>query len=1842
MKIYKSGLVFSFFLAVALAAFFGNAHKAKAITTTGLSGDYSCVDGYSLNVSGTPNSAMYIHAWGNSFAGYLDYTLPIGTTTSSGLLTISNPFSCADINIGSFTYDIQDVTGTNQSSQVSYSVGRFNTSGSINEATPIQITKGQAGSATFAMNTDYGNSFSGPGFSYSISYGCSISPSSVGISCTVSPSSGVPSGGQTNTISIQTTSATVSQVYSVTVTAIMSGSGGAWSKTLAPFNINVIDARIVVAAVNGIDGTGCANDPTNCNSIVVQLQKTRTAPPGTWTYGESTCGINQACNFSDVPQIGDVYQALCPAVGSQVTINGQLYTMTSVDPAQTIQASSPSIVYLYCNYIAPITLRSYSGTLDAYEIQVLEDRIAINTWPEVSSSWYKDGNLVGSGTGNQYLGSSILNPTSWNFTFSSDNTGIAYLSSLVHQAFTVTYQGYINGPVYHLLGSGSPDGNPPIGTGRYDTYVITFSNGDTATVYERTYSGSTLSSVTTPIRITAYFKPFGSILVNLTPAPSSNYSEYSINVNGDGNNFNSAYSGSSVLFNNLTLNGIPGWTNYTVTCSRTGWPSVGGTVSLRDINEADCSSGCTQAKNQTFPCDFTSQNPPPGAFTLNAAATVCNGTSSQVQLTWTASTNATSYDVYRTPGTTPYATGVSSPWTDTAVIAGSSYTYFIRAKNAAGTTDSNSINNYVVTYCYGDIIVNSSPTGSTYTLSGPPLPSPGYLSGTTNQTHSSQPLGSWTLGNIVPPTNYTVSSVSPADPQILSPGLTTKPTITFTINLASFSVPVITSGSASCSSGNANLSLTWNAVSGATGYKVYKYNWGTSTYQATDVGNVTSYSLSNVAQGMPGQNNSAPGYQVNSFNGSHWFEVTAYNGNGEGAFSNQYQVATPVCQGNVIVNSSPTGAAYTIRGKATLSGTTNYTHSGQQTDPPNPYTLAGADITPPSGYTFSSIAPSGTQYLNPTWYQASLGYASTPAITFTINLSSGSGVTADIKANGSDAPPPIAYGTSATISWTSANASSCTVTSTPASVNWTGISNTGVSSGNLTSSTTYFLSCTGTAGGNASDSVTVNVLPPSSFTLNAAATVCNGTASQVQLTWTAYSGATSYDVYKNGGLYVTNVSSPWTDTAVTAGASYSYVIYANVGASSIPSNTVSLTVAYCGGNITVNAALNGSAWSGALSYSITGCNTLSGSSVSTSYYNVNLGSCTLNFISGGPAGASFTEIDWNGVFCTNTLACTQTLFSGQTTQPAITFTVNFTSGSYEIRGKVCEDINGNGVCDSGEPFLVDPAYSDPSGYCTDPNVILAGVSMAYSGPAAGSTTLNQCSPTSHDPIFSVTGLPSGTYTITANVPSGWQVTGAQSNGGAWQAGTNSISVATPYGGNAWGVGLFAAEPPTSFTLTADSAICNGTNSQVQLTWGALAGATTYDVWRNYMLDASNVSSGWIDTYVTPGTSYDYVIKTNSGANYTNNVDLKVPYCYGDIIVNSSPTGDSYTLSGPGSQSGSTNLHYTLQPLGVWTLNNVAPPANYVYNSVSPSNPQTLPSGRTTKPTITFNVLLSAGSIAADIKANGSDGPISIAYNSTATISWTSTNATACTVTSTPASVNWSGTSGSNPSGGLTSNKTYNLICTGPGGKASDSVTVNVLPASFTLNAASTVCNGTASQVQLTWGASANFTSYDVWRNGAVYATGVTSPWTDTSVTPGTAYTYVIHANNAVGFTPSNSINPTVTYCSGNLTVNATLNGSAWTGAVNLYHFRLCQFKRKFGCRCLSQCRFGSVHLKLCFRRSGRFHLYRQQSYRNSIFRPNHPTYRHPHINVHFSFQLHTQRYHNRLRHRNSGQRHRRH
>lgn len=96
-----------------------------------------------------------------------------------------------------------------------------------------------------------------------------------------------------------------------------------------------------------------------------------------------------------------------------------------------------------------------------------------------------------------------------------------------------------------------------------------------------------------------------------------------------------------------------------------------------------------------YASDLTVTTPggPPGAFTLSNDSPVWDASipGPKVQLNWAASADVGNYTVYRN-GTIRQGGISANSFTDSAALTGgTSYTYFIRASNADGTTDSNTI-----------------------------------------------------------------------------------------------------------------------------------------------------------------------------------------------------------------------------------------------------------------------------------------------------------------------------------------------------------------------------------------------------------------------------------------------------------------------------------------------------------------------------------------------------------------------------------------------------------------------------------------------------------------------------------------------------------------------------------------------------------------------------------------------------------------------------------------------------------------------------------------------------------------------------------------------------------------------------------------------------------------------------------------------------------------------------------------------------------------------------------------------------------------------------------------------
>lgn len=122
------------------------------------------------------------------------------------------------------------------------------------------------------------------------------------------------------------------------------------------------------------------------------------------------------------------------------------------------------------------------------------------------------------------------------------------------------------------------------------------------------------------------------------------------------------------------------------------------------------SAGTTNNSNGTQSATTLSCTATPGSFTLSATAT-CSGSQSAINVTWTTSANATSYDLYRNGNL--YAQNLTgNSFLNTYLInAGSTYTFYMVAKNANGSiVNSNGTLSRTAVSCFSARIANPEST----------------------------------------------------------------------------------------------------------------------------------------------------------------------------------------------------------------------------------------------------------------------------------------------------------------------------------------------------------------------------------------------------------------------------------------------------------------------------------------------------------------------------------------------------------------------------------------------------------------------------------------------------------------------------------------------------------------------------------------------------------------------------------------------------------------------------------------------------------------------------------------------------------------------------------------------------------------------------------------------------------------------------------------------------------------------------------------------------------------------------------------------------------------------------
>ena len=260
-------------------------------------------------------------------------------------------------------------------------------------------------------------------------------------------------------------------------------------------------------------------------------------------------------------------------------------------------------------------------------------------------------------------------------------------------------------------------------------------------------------------------------------------------------------------------------------------------------------------------------------------------------------------------------------------------------------------------------------------------------------------------------------------------------------------------------------------------------------------------------------------------------------------------------------------------------------------------------------------------------------------------------------------------------------------------------------------------------------------------------------------------------------------------------------------------------------------------------------------------------------------------------------------------------------------------------------------------------------------------------------------LSSFTYALTAPATAGTYTIKNQMlhHGVAWfgPVCTQNIAVTTPP----------AATCDTLIVPSSNGQVSNVTSTGYTISWTAPSGP-------NDGLTRIRIASNLNQTGATQVGTYTGTFAYSSCPN---------PPLVGaaQCIVNVAPAGTLTTYNVTGAQPNTT--YYNRLPTVCFDADSTAHYKDYV-----------------------FTAQTSAGGATASISAN----PTTIPYNTASNITWSSSGATSCSVSPT----GWSGTSGSQSTGNLTSNRTYTVSCNPVGPNSSSSATVTVqAQATFGLN-----------------------------------------------------------------------------------------------------------------------------------------------------------------------------------------------
>ena len=600
----------------------------------------------------------------------------------------------------------------------------------------------------------------------------------------------------------------------------------------------------------------------------------------------------------------------------------------------------------------------------------------------------------------------------------------------------------------------------------------------------------------------------------------------------------------------------------TATVSATSYMDTGltnGTTYLYVVRAVN-GSGESGSSNE----DIAVPHQPAPVAPTNLTAT---GGDAQIALGWSAVSEATSYKVFRstTSGNynlaPPVATVTTTSYADTSVANGTTYFYVVRAVNATGDS-ANSNESSATPSAPADAL--NAPTDLSASVSGTTV----SLSWTDNSTGESGYKvqrkvggnGAWSeifRGTLANQTSYSNTGLSAGT--YVYRVLAYKASVANgpTSNEASVTVggtpmPPAAPINLTATVGNAQVTLAWNAVSGATSYKVFRSTTTGSYNTASPVATVTTTNTTDT-----GLTNGT----------TYFYIVRALNADGESANSNEVS-ATP----SLPAPSAPTGLTATA-GNAQIalswnavSGATSYKVFRSTTSGTYSYTAPLATVTTTT-YADVSAANGTTYFYVVRAFNAGGESSNSNEVSATPTAPVPLAPTS-LTATGGNAQVALSWSASTGATsykvFRSTTSGSYTYTTPLTTVTTASYTNTG-----LTNGTTYFYVVrAGNAGGESGNSNQATATPSAPAPSAPTNLTATGGNAQVTLGWSAVTGATGYKVFRattSGGYnYATPLATTstvgYTDASATNGTTYFYVVRAvNAGGESANSNQVSAT-----------------------------------------------------------------------------------------------------------------------------------------------------------------------------------------------------------------------------------------------------------------------------------------------------------------------------------------------------------------------------------------------------------------------------------------------------------------------------------------------------------------------------------------------------------------------------------------------------------------------------------------------------------------------------------------------------------